>query len=79
MNDSMKWVTFATAPDQITAEMWSDLVRQAGVPCILRPGDTSGFMGVTAHPVRLMTLEHEKERAVEALEAQLSGGDRGLP
>ncbi len=69
----MKWVVFATAPDQITAEMWRDLVRQSGIDCMLRAGDTTGFMGVSAQPVRLMTPEQDEERARAALEAQLNG------
>ena len=64
----MKWVVFATAPDQIMAEIWVQLVRAEGIPCRLQPGDTTNFLGVSAAPVRLMTLETEVERAVQALE-----------
>lgn len=28
----MKWVDAATAPDQMTAEMWCDILRKEGVP-----------------------------------------------
>ena len=70
-----KWVTFATAPDQITAEMWTDLVRQTGVDCALQPGDMIGFIGVSAAPVRLIAREHDAERARQALDQQL-GRDR---
>ena len=52
----MKWVVFATAPDQIMAEIWVQLVRAEGIPCRLQPGDTTNFLGVSAAPVRLMTL-----------------------
>ena len=64
----MKWVIFATAPDQIMAEIWVQLVRAEGIPCRLQPGDTTNFLGVSATPVRLMTLESEAERAAEVLE-----------
>ena len=64
----MKWVVFATAPDQIMAEIWVQLVRSEGIPCRLQPGDTTNFLGVSAAPVRLMTLESEAERATEVLE-----------
>ena len=64
----MKWVVFATAPDQIMAEIWVQLVRAEGIPCRLQPGDTTNFLGVSAAPVRLMTLESEVERAAQALE-----------
>ena len=64
----MKWVVFATAPDQIMAEIWVQLVRSEGIPCRLQPGDTTNFLGVSATPVRLMTLEKDAERATEVLE-----------
>ena len=64
----MKWVVFATAPDQIMAEIWVQLVRSEGIPCRLQPGDTTNFLGVSATPVRLMTLETQAERAAEVLE-----------
>ena len=64
----MKWVVFATAPDQIMAEIWVQLVRSEGIPCRLQPGDTTNFLGVSAAPVRLMTLETQAERAAELLE-----------
>ena len=64
----MKWVVFATAPDQIMAEMWVQLVRSEGIPCRLQPGDITNFLGVSATPVRLMTLESDAERAAQVLE-----------
>ena len=64
----MKWVVFATAPDQIMAEIWVQLVRSEGIPCRLQPGDTTNFLGVSAAPVRLMTLETDAQRAAEVLE-----------
>ena len=64
----MKWVVFATAPDQIMAEIWVQLVRSEGIPCRLQPGDTTNFLGVSAAPVRLMTLEAEADRAAQVLE-----------
>ena len=64
----MKWVVFATAPDQIMAEIWVQLVRAEGIPCRLQPGDTTNFLGVSAAPVRLMTLETDAQRAAQVLE-----------
>ena len=64
----MKWIVFATAPDQIMAEMWVQLVRSEGIPCRLQPGDITNFLGVSATPVRLMTLESDAERAAQVLE-----------
>ena len=76
----MKWVVFATAPDQIMAEMWVQLVRSEGIPCRLQPGDTTNFLGVSATPVRLMTLESDAERAAQVLERpdEVEEGDEEL-
>ena len=70
------WDTFATAPDQLTAEMWSDLVRQAGIECAIRAGDTVSFLGLSMRPVRLMARKSDVERARAALDAAL-GRDEG--
>ncbi|MDA1256585.1 MAG: hypothetical protein O3C10_01870 [Chloroflexi bacterium] len=71
----MDWVVFATAPDQLTAEMWQDLLSQAHIRCQLRVGDTYGFLGVSATPVRLVAPQEEAKEAREALETlvKLSG------
>ena len=71
----MDWVVFATAPDQLTAEMWQDLLSQAQIRCQLRAGDTYGFLGVSATPVRLVAPQEEAEVARDALETlvNLSG------
>ncbi len=53
----MKFVVFATAPDEITALVWRDLVVQQGIPCELRAGDVAGYLGVMTKPVRLVTPE----------------------
>lgn len=67
----MKWVVFATAPDQLTAEMWRDMVRQAGIICELRAGDTASYLGLSQIPVRLMTPEAESDRARATLSEAL--------
>ena len=64
----MDWIVFATAPDQLTAEMWQDLLFQANIRCLLRAGDTYGFLGVSATPVRLVTPKEDVEVARDALE-----------
>ena len=77
----MDWVVFATAPDQLTAEMWQDLLFQANIRCLLRAGDTYGFLGVSASPVRLVTPQEDVEVARDALESliNLSGIDVDEP
>ena len=67
----MKRVNLTTAPDQLVAEMWRDLLRDQGVSAIIRPGDISSFMGVSAYPCRIMVQQDQHERAKEILEAHL--------
>ena len=67
----MKWVTLATAPDQIVAEMWRDLLINEGVPAAVRPGDTTSFLGVTLLPCRVLVADTELARAKELLEDQM--------
>ena len=73
----MNWEIFATAPDQIMAEIWLQLVRAEGIPCRLQPGDTTNFLGVSAAPVRLMTLESHADRAAQILERGDEAVDEG--
>ena len=52
-----RWLGFATAPDQLTAEMWRDLLVAGGVPAMLDPRDTSSYLGLRAAPVRVLVRE----------------------
>ncbi len=63
----MKWVHLATAPDQLVAEMWRDILTQNGVPALIRAGDTSTFLGVSAYPCRLMVDEPHLQTARQVL------------
>ena len=67
----MKWVTLATAPDQIVAEMWRDALIGEGVPAALRSGDTTSFLGVTLLPCRVVVADNELARAKEFLKDQM--------
>jgi hypothetical protein len=59
----MDWIVVATAPDQMIAEMWSELLRSQGIPARLHPGDTSGFLGISPHSVRVLVPEGDSEKA----------------
>ena len=52
-----------TAPDQTTAEMWEGLLRNEGLPVMVRSGDTASYLGVFTIPCRLMVLEERLEDA----------------
>lgn len=60
---SMRWVSIVTAPDQLTAELWCELLIQNGIPAALEAGDAVSFLGVSSFPVRLMAPEEREEDA----------------
>jgi hypothetical protein len=62
-----KWVHLAIAPDQITAEIWMDILRQEGISAMIRPSDAVSFLGVSAVSCRVQTREEDLERAREIL------------
>jgi len=67
----VKRVHLTTAPDQLVAEMWRDLLRDQEISAIIRPGDISTFMGVSAYPCRIMVQEDQLQRAKEILKDHL--------
>ena len=71
MSNAERWVYLTTAPDQITAEMWSELLRNEEIPAMVRAGDTTSFLGISNAPCRLMVLEGRLEEARRTLHEQL--------
>ena len=67
----MSWVILTTAPDQLVAEMWREILVGEGISALVRAGDTASFMGVSNYPCRIMVQEDDQERAREVLESQL--------
>lgn len=67
MPKAERWRLLVTAPDQLTAEMWREMLRQHGIPVAISPGDTSSFMGVSSFPCRLMVAGGYLEQAREIL------------
>ena len=75
MIPNLKWEVFATAPDQLTAESWLGLVRNAGIECKLQPGDTAAFLGVSGLPTRIMARSDYVENALTVLNAYLGNSN----
>jgi hypothetical protein len=71
--DDVQWIAAATAPDQLTAEIWRQLMLQESIPSMLAPQDAISFLGVTASPVRLLVPQEMVTRAQEVL-ADIQGG-----
>jgi len=67
-----EWVTVATAPNQLVAEMWRNLLLEQGVPAQVQPGDVASFLGVSPRPCRLL-VPRGWEGEARALLAQAGG------
>jgi len=50
----MKWALLTTAPDELTAEMWAEILHNEGILARIKPGDAVSFLGVSAMPCRLL-------------------------
>ena len=62
-----EWVHLVTAPDQITAELWVSILRDEGVPAMIKPSDVVSYLGVSAFGCRIQVQEDYEERAREVL------------
>ena len=71
----MSWVHLTTAPDQITAEMLVDALREAGVAAMIRPSDAVSFLGVSPFGCRVQVREEDLDRAREIAGVGLSDDD----
>jgi hypothetical protein len=67
MTEPKKWLLLTTAPDQLTAEIWRDILLQHGIPAMVNPGDAMSFMGVSSFPCRIMVAYGYRKRAQEIL------------
>ena len=65
--EEIEWICVATAPDQLVAEMWQEVLREELIPSMLAPQDAVSFLGLTATPVRVMVPEAMGARATETL------------
>ena len=63
----MKWTHLTTAPDQITAEIWINILSDEGIPAIIEPGDTSSFMGLSGLSCRIMAPPEMVDKALSIL------------
>jgi Putative prokaryotic signal transducing protein len=67
----MKWVNVAMAPDQLTAEMWCELLRNEGIPAMVRASDAVSFLGVSPKAARVMVAEDRRDDAVGVLQREM--------
>jgi hypothetical protein len=74
----MKWTVFAIAPDQVTAEMWCEMLRASRVNCRVRDINPA-FLGPSPYPVRLVAPDDECELALQLLEENVELGPENIP
>ena len=67
----MSWTYLVTAPDQLIAEMWSELLSSYGVRARERAGDMQSFLGASAYPCRIHVDEDDIDRARELMKSEL--------
>jgi len=63
----MTWVHLATASDQLTAELWIAILRDAGVAAMIRPSDAVSYLGVAAFGCRVQVRQEDLGRAREVV------------
>lgn len=73
------WVHLITAPNQVLAEMWRDLLIQNGIPAMLQPADTASYYGVSGQPVRVMVAKEKIDDAQAMLAAWEDDGIEDTP
>jgi hypothetical protein len=69
MAEKKQWELLTTAPDQLTAEIWQDILVQNGVPAMINPQDAVSFMGVSSLPCRIMVACGYRQQAQEILDS----------
>ena len=67
MAKKKQWLLLTTAPDQLTAEIWKDILVQNGIPAMINPRDAVSFMGVSSLPCRIMVAYGYRQKAQEIL------------
>lgn len=71
----MKWQVAATAPNQLIAEMWCEMLKDEGITAMIKPGDSISFLGISFSPCRVMVLEGELQQAKDLLAAYTKQGE----
>jgi hypothetical protein len=69
MAKDKQWLLLTTAPDQLTAEIWTDILNQNGIPAMVDPRDAISFMGVSSLPCRIMVAYGSRQKAQEILDS----------
>ncbi len=74
---SGRWVVVSHEPDQITAEILVNFLRQAAIPARTDAGDTMSFLGPSALSTRVLVPVEWERDAIVAIDRR--GLDEELP
>lgn len=69
----MNWVHLTTAPDQLTAEMWCEILGDKGISAMIRPSDAVSFLGVSGGGCRVLVPEDRRNEAAAILTERTDG------
>ncbi len=67
-----EFVYLATAPNQIIAEIWVDMLKQEGIASYFRSGNVMAYTGLSFTPCQVMVI---KSRLAEAADLIASIGE----
>jgi hypothetical protein len=51
----------------MVAEMWVEMLRDAGIAAMVRPSDTASYLGVAGFGVRVQVQDEDLDRAHELI------------
>jgi hypothetical protein len=74
-----RWVHLATAPNQISAEMWVELLRGQGIPAMIRPQDAVSFLGLSSMACRVIVPREHLAEATQILQQKTEGSGLAQP
>jgi hypothetical protein len=67
---AMKWTYLTTAPDQLTAEIWIDVLHSAGLDARINPSDVASYLGIATRGCRILVPEDQRAGAEQCLREQ---------
>jgi hypothetical protein len=74
-----RWAHLATAPDQLTAEMWVELLRGQGIAAMIRPQDAVSFLGLSTMACQVLVPREHLAEAMQLLQQQTEGSGLSQP
>jgi hypothetical protein len=74
-----RWIRLAMAPDQLTAEMWVELLRRQDIPAMISPQDAVSFMGLSGTACQVLVPREHLAEAALLLQQHTEGSGLSQP